>query len=90
MKKTNYICDRCKKESVESSFLHNVEIFVDRKPYMSCNYATHYTEWCEKCMIESGMVTWKRKEIENPTVPPTIEQLLLEALRTFIQEEQNG
>ena len=82
MRKTILTCDRCK---VEVEKLRPIYVEIERpNPY---SLQTPKGEWCESCLIEVGIVRWKRKEVKSPDPQPSLGEQLEEIIRAMVAEE---
>lgn len=92
--KTTYTCDRCSKQGESPDFLLAVDVRI------RSSYPTSYSdnmdvkktaEWCQQCLHDTGLKqiydVEKKKRVDPPPNPPTIEDLVREIVSEMIPQQ---
>lgn len=97
---TTYKCDRCGGTSTDREELKLSQIGIGVKrdvgsfyyspgSYMLQDTQHREAEWCEKCLLEVGVMSPRPKEEASTPSFPTLEDLLREIIREEITEVKN-
>jgi len=80
-----YKCDRCGGESTVTSYTRKVLIAVGSRDYPDF---FRDADWCDWCINEAGLVIppKPKKEDPLPPLPPTLEDMIREIVRSEIQQ----